>query len=224
NIGFFLTMCILWILFLWGVVSFLGDFNAKYDFESLNPRDKFFNDTNVLPLNTLPLCTGALFTYVSYDDNYQTLIDFICMPIETVDMFTNCEIIDDHCLNVSRHRPVFAILHVPLNIGYDNCEHYEMGNTLNMRKIVEHYIIRYNDFISSDLELSYFEHCNMSISDIDNAYAILTSKLKDYSFQAIPEEICRTFETILEYRANSSARGHGGTAARVVLRRTSALQ
>ena len=37
------------------------------------------------------------------------MIDYICVPAEIIDC-VNYYIVDDHCLNVSRHRPIIAQL------------------------------------------------------------------------------------------------------------------
>ncbi|WAR28892.1 hypothetical protein MAR_014596, partial [Mya arenaria] len=68
-----------------GVVSFLGDFNANYDIEGLNLRDnvQLCNDYKCTSFEHV---TALYRCYVFY----QTLIDFICMPIEVIDMCTYC--------------------------------------------------------------------------------------------------------------------------------------
>ena len=63
---------------------------------------------NLFPMNCLPVCSGAKFTYVSYDNKYETLIDFVGVPLEVHDIVTKCDIVDVHCLNVSRQRPVYV--------------------------------------------------------------------------------------------------------------------
>ncbi|WAR06861.1 hypothetical protein MAR_016819 [Mya arenaria] len=108
-----------------GVCIFLGDFNAKYVSDNVSSRDnllrRFLNDCNMLPVNCLPLCTGSPYSYVSYDDKYHTLIDFICVPSELYDCVRKCDTFDDSCLNVYRHLPVFVRLYVP-PIVFQNSE------------------------------------------------------------------------------------------------------
>ena len=43
----------------------------------------------------------------AYSSN--TLIGFKCLPVEMSDLISHTELVNDHCLNVSRHRPVVLI-------------------------------------------------------------------------------------------------------------------
>ena len=65
---------------------FFGDFNAKFIKRTTVARDKMFcnfnHECNLFPVNCLPLCSGAKFSYVSYDNKYETLIDVVCVPLE----------------------------------------------------------------------------------------------------------------------------------------------
>jgi len=101
-----------------GTVIFMGDFNATFHQSSVISRDKLFyrfvQEHNLCVANCLPLCSGASHTFVSYDNSCQTLIDFICLPSDYTDCITDCIIVDDDCLNVSRHRPVIMQLSLPI--------------------------------------------------------------------------------------------------------------
>jgi len=70
-------------------------------------------------VNMLPLCQGAQDTFVAYDNSYSSLMDYICMPYEHIDLILHCEISSDHCLNASRHRPILCCIDV--NVIVDNC-------------------------------------------------------------------------------------------------------
>lgn len=83
-------------------VVFMGDYNAKAHVSSQNGRDlcilKFLADTNFVAIDTLSFCTGANYSFVSYDGKYETLIDHICIPVEKLYCATSCTILYDHCL------------------------------------------------------------------------------------------------------------------------------
>ena len=72
------------------------------------------NYHNLVSLNTLPLCSGAAASFVSYDRNYEYLIDHILFPVERLDTVMSCKLLDDHVLNVSRNRPVIYRITGPL--------------------------------------------------------------------------------------------------------------
>ena len=101
-----------------GTVIVMGDFNAHLQSKTfIKPNDvrgNYLNDMldyhNLLAVNTLPLCTGATASFVSYGDAHRSLIDHILIPDVKLDSVIHCEITDDHVLNVSRHRPVSCIL------------------------------------------------------------------------------------------------------------------
>ena len=59
----------------------------------------------------LPSCKGASNSYVSHDGCYTLMIDYIGLSVEHADSVLHIEIIDNDCLNVSRHRPVVCSLH-----------------------------------------------------------------------------------------------------------------
>ena len=88
-------------------------FNAKYCCFSKRSRVlmfyQFCYDTNITPVNVTVTCKGEQNSYVSYDGKDQTLIDFICIPIELLDCVHYCEILVDDRLNVSCNRPVLCI-------------------------------------------------------------------------------------------------------------------
>ena len=105
-----------------GLVIVMGDFNAHLQGErfikNTDVRGKYLLDMmkyhNLVSVNTLPICTGATASFVSYGDLYESLIDHILLPRERLDTVLSCEILDDDVLNVSRHRPVVCRVSVPL--------------------------------------------------------------------------------------------------------------
>ena len=101
-----------------GTVIVMGDYNAHLQSKTfIKPNDvrgNYLKDMldyhNLIAVNTLPLCTGAESSFVSYGDAQRSLIDNILIPDVKLDMVLSCEITDDHVLNVSRHRPVSCTL------------------------------------------------------------------------------------------------------------------
>lgn len=70
------------------------------------------NYHNLIAVNTLSLCKGAASSFVSYGNCYESLIDHVLIPETSLDAILSCDILDDHILNVSRHRPIFLDLSV----------------------------------------------------------------------------------------------------------------
>ena len=58
-------------------MCFSWRFNAKFIKRTTVARDKMFcnfnHECNLFPVNCLPLCSGAKFSYVSYDNTYETV-------------------------------------------------------------------------------------------------------------------------------------------------------
>ncbi|WAR26627.1 LOW QUALITY PROTEIN: hypothetical protein MAR_012331 [Mya arenaria] len=175
-----------------GVCVFLGDFNAKYipNF-SISNRDKllsrFLDDCNTVPVNCLDMCTGSPYSFVSYDEKYRTLIDFICIPRELIDCISKCFVFDDSCLNVSRHVPVFLQLHVP-NIVFTDNEAHVPNVCPNWRKANNCDIDMYNNCIERDRDILHIGACDLDIDGIDNACNMLAVKLSYYADTCIPKK------------------------------------
>ena len=106
----------------YGLVILMGDFNAhlqgKRFIKSTDDRGKclldLMNYYNLVSLNTLSLCSGATSSFVSYDNIYESLIDHVLLPLERLDTVSSCEILDDHVLNTSRHRPIVCRISIPI--------------------------------------------------------------------------------------------------------------
>ena len=101
-----------------GTVIVMGDFNAHLQSKTyIKPNDvrgSYLNDMldyhKLIAVNTLPICTGATASFVSYGNVHKSLIDHILIPDVKLDLVLSCVITDDHVLNVSRHRPVSCTL------------------------------------------------------------------------------------------------------------------
>ena len=100
----------------------------------------FMQDNSIVSVNSLDISSGAKSSYVSYDGRYESLLDHIIIPSDKLDLVESCEICEDDCLNVSRHRPVFCQLKLPHNqqqIVSPVCE-----QSINWKKRINaHYII-----------------------------------------------------------------------------------
>ena len=104
-----------------GTLVVMGDFNAHLNGRTFvkfhDRRSKLFKQllsvNNLLSVNTLPLCTGASTTFVSYSGEYTSLIDHILIGMEKVDLVLTCKVPDDDALNVSSHRPILMHFEIP---------------------------------------------------------------------------------------------------------------
>ena len=110
-----------------GLVVVLGNFNAHlqgdWDIKPTDDRGAYLLDLmnyhNLASLNTMPLCSGAAASFFSNDGKYESLIDHILFPVERLDTVMSCKLLDDHVLNVSRHRAVMCRITVPL-VNFEN--------------------------------------------------------------------------------------------------------
>ena len=160
-------------------VVFLGDFNAKYDLNSSIRREqflcRFLSDVNLVAFNSLHNWQGASYSYVSYDGSSQTLIDFICTPIEILDLIQYCEIVDDQCLNVSRHRPVICRLAIP---GLDIHPTITINpeSSINWKRVQNEHVDNYIHRLTTDPSLVALVSSSIQMApEIDKAYSTLTT-------------------------------------------------
>lgn len=171
-----------------GLVIFMGDFNAKLIANSYNTRDKrfmqFLNDCNLFPTNLLNSCYGPSNSYVSYDGSCSSLIDYICMPVESLDLVTHCEVADDCCLNLSRHRPIFCCLNVQCTSSYTDI----IRNCINWKKCDPIHTNLYEQSVSQNLG-------NINVCDMgaDRYYEILCNTLCDSANTVFPMKRYRPF-------------------------------
>jgi hypothetical protein len=176
-----------------GVVLFIGDFNAKVQLNSQNYRDmyllRFIQDTNCIAVDTMTLCTGAS---SSYDDKLETLIDHIFLPVEKVDCVDTCSILDDNCLNVSRHRPVICSLSLPVikETTYDALSDYR----INWKKVTSDELQIYSEKlnVSEQLLKARFQPI-VSNDDIDQQYELIVSAMKTASEESIRKRKFKPF-------------------------------
>ena len=81
---------------------------------------------------------------MSYDERFTSLIDYICLPTECKDLVSYCEVLDDDCLNVSRHMPILLQLNICL---YDKFIPYQNDNLykINWKRITDDMILQYQE-------------------------------------------------------------------------------
>ena len=104
-----------------GTILIMGDFNAHLNGATyIKPADgrsglltQFLVGNNLVSINTLPTCIGAMSTYVSYSGEQLSMIDHILLPVEKGDLVSVCEILVDNALNVSTHRPIYCNVKLP---------------------------------------------------------------------------------------------------------------
>ena len=194
-----------------GSVIFMGDFNAKFlgNVKSVRQRDRqftqFMADTGLLACNTLPLCTGASSSFVSYDKKSEALIDHICIPVEKEYYIQSCEILDDDCLNVSNHRPIVLkiLLHTSVaSFGTSDNSNFDQTKQINWSKVTSEELNNYKTTLndSETLLCARFQPI-CSEADIDKVYDIIVDEISRASNVCIKE---RKFKHFLKPYWNDS--------------------
>ena len=125
-----------------GIVVLMGDMNVNLlpNASQVNPTGRklrfldFLRDTNLISLTTLESCAGASSSFVSYDNSTESLIDHILFPVEKLLYVNQCEICDDDCLNVSRHRPIACQIRIPTFSQWSFG--YEGDNSINWKMVL----------------------------------------------------------------------------------------
>jgi len=135
-----------------GETIFLGDFNADIIFPKNSFRNRllsqFAYDCNLYAVNTHESCIGPSNSYVSYDDRYSSLIDYVFVPTELLYFVTHCEIADDVCLNVSRHRPILCCLNFEIHVD-DNIS--DLKKCINWKAANSDHGLQYCDTLCETL-------------------------------------------------------------------------
>ena len=169
-----------------GPVIFMGDFNSSLMNNSPRTCDKLFmqlvSDCNLSAVYTLPLCHGVNNTFVSYGDRYTSMIDYICIPVEYVGLIEHCEIAEDACLNVSRHRPILCCLNLEdgpvqpkakaaegINWRKSNDQHKRMyQHRIEVDSKI--YSLSDSDFLKGDIDDAYSKVCEMLVNSADKSF------------------------------------------------------
>ena len=160
-----------------GIVVLMGDFNTYLPAANVtgtDSRSRYFQamlwENNISALNASESCMGAKSTFVTYDGRFESLIDYVLIPVEQVNYVTHCEILDDAALNVSRHRPIFCTLLLPLSlndVSTNDAEH----TAINWKRVTQTNINNYKNILQNN---EHFQSISIdqlnSTQSIDQAY------------------------------------------------------
>ena len=117
-------------------MCFMGDFNASCAKVVPDNRGLFLTQficvSNLIAVNTTDVCTGTKHSFVSYDDKFFSLIDYVLLPCEKSYRVSQVEIIDGNCLNVSSHMPIICSLTIAVPTS-DSMSLNETGNFNNLQ-------------------------------------------------------------------------------------------
>ena len=168
-----------------GVPIFIGDFNANLLKTRVDSRvqylKNFLRDTHCTAVNTLPICRGAKNSFVSYDGCHSSMIDYVCLPNDYIDCVSECVILDDNSLNVSRHRPICLTLLLPGPISGINPSVTHKRQFI-WSKISENDKLMYLYELTECLKSRNVTCCPLnSTDDIDSTYNDLTAAILDTS-------------------------------------------
>ena len=167
-----------------GIVILMGDFNAHLNGPSFIKHIvsrgaalcDLINLFNLSAVTTLPICTGADVSYVSYDGHCKSFIDHVIVSSEFVNSISTCCVLDDNCLNVSNHRPIIFNIQCA---GYFSSQ----ANSHHKKSVKWHKIT--NDHITS------FKYCMNSClqSDVDQRNAADVYRSIDNLYESIVSSI-----------------------------------
>ena len=177
-----------------GILILMGDFNAhqngsscfkRYDSRSVILRD-FLAFNNLVSINSLPICTGANSTFVSYTGEFKSMIDHIALPAEYVDTVRVCHILDDGALNVSTHRPIFCDLDLPHAGQADLGLQIDTKYSIKWRMMKSEDINKYKECIETACVSLYSEsnNCNTR-EDIDELYESIKQVISSVSLKCL---------------------------------------
>ncbi|WAR16322.1 hypothetical protein MAR_030916 [Mya arenaria] len=98
--------------------------------------------------------------------------------------------IDDNCLNTSRHRPVLCTLKLGDTISESNYTNADVNANLqiNWNTTRQEHISEYYTLLQDYTELNNIIHSELGVDSIDNAYDIIRNKLNEYSSISLPRK------------------------------------
>ena len=142
---------------------------------------------------TLEMCTGATSSHVNYNGQSESLIDHILLPIEKVDLVSDCSILDDDALNVSNHRPVVCTLNFPLMNVYDNGSGDSSFN-INWRNVRGETLANYKEYCLVDESLKCLSHVDVDSKQcVDFLHDGIVSSIRRISEDCIPKSDFKHF-------------------------------
>ena len=186
-----------------GTLIIMGDFNAHINGRIfVKPHDRrsailsnFLVTNNLIPVNTLSICTGADSTFLSYSGEHTSMIDHILVPSEKVDLVAECKVLDDDALNVSNHRPVYCRIIFP---------HVEQTDPiLNVKRSVQwrsakpHQIDNFRGNVDTECRnASLNEQSPETLNNIDKLYSDICAIVSECSDKHLPHR--RGFKQFLK--------------------------
>ena len=182
-----------------GHIVVMGDFNAHLQGQTyIKPTDArgiYFQNMvsyhNLVAVNTLPLCTGATASFVSYGDIYESLIDHILIPDVKLDTVISCEITDDHVLNASRHRPVVCVISTG-DTCFENLN-CNAESHIKWKKVDEHILQLYKTQLDNALLNNECDNIADIHNRIDNRYKNIVTSIVNISDSVLPKTKFRHF-------------------------------
>ncbi len=140
---------------------------------------------DLVAINTLDMCDGAEFSNVPFNSDRETLIDHILIHANDMTSITSCSILDDHCLNVSSHRPLTCVLNCLELTASSSLESYR---SINWKNVKQCYIDQYRICLNSDLKLNRAKFNQIeSTEDIDRLYGTIVTSINDATNKMYPE-------------------------------------
>lgn len=176
-----------------GTMVIMGDFNAHSNGQVFVKRHdrrsvlfhQLLSDNNLLSVNTLPICTGASSTFVSYSGEYTSMIDHMLVPAENVDQVSVCKVLDDAALNVSTHRPIVMHMNSPHVEQIDS--NMSIKRSVKWRGIEQNDINQYRDCLenicSNRIQNNYSSLTN---DDVDVLYTDIVNMIRSSSDKNLP--------------------------------------
>lgn len=177
-----------------GTLLIMGDFNAHRNGQSfVKCHDRrstllhqLLSNNNFLSVNTLPICTGASSTFVSYSGEYTSMIDHILIPAEKVDLVSVCKILDDAALNVSTHRPILMHINFPYVEQIDF--NISFRRSVKWRGIKQDDIIQYRESLENLCSNKTTNNSNTYMNqDIDVLYTDIVNMITSASDKHLPQ-------------------------------------
>ncbi|MCG7876973.1 MAG: reverse transcriptase domain-containing protein, partial [Candidatus Thiodiazotropha endolucinida] len=177
-----------------GLVIVMGDFNAhlqgKRFIKNTDVRGRcllnLMHTHNMVAINTLPTCTGADSSFISYGDLYESLIDHFFLPVERIDTVLSCEIMDDNVLNVSRHLPIVCCVSVPRdNLDINN---FSFPSHIKWDKLTDETLHLYRMELEKRLFAKYNNSEEVSTTEnFDRKYTHLVNSIITASDTTLPK-------------------------------------
>lgn len=141
----------------------------------------------------MDLCIGAKSSFVSYDGRYESLIDHFIIPVEKAHYVKSCEICDDNALNVSRHRPIFCNLLIPV---FSNDNKYEQADVvrINWKKVTNEHTNQYQSILQSNEALIKIKERELTSEvTLDQTYTTLVYEIKKATQTSFPKKKFKRF-------------------------------